>query len=64
MAKKKLTYEEAIQQLEQLIAHVENNETGIDELADKLKEAQQLLGLCRQKLYAADEEIKKLLDPK
>lgn len=64
MAKKKPTYEEAVQQLEQLITHVENNETGIDELADKLKEAQQLLDFCRKKLYAADEEIKKLLEAK
>lgn len=62
MKKKAITYEEAMQQLEQLIAHVENNETGIDELAGKLKEAQELIKLCRGKLYAADEEIKKLLE--
>ena len=41
---------------------IESNETGIDKLAALVKEAQQLTAFCREKLYATDEEIKKVLE--
>ena len=39
--------------LEELVRRIESNETGIDQLAGELKEAQR---------YATDEEIKKILE--
>lgn len=61
MAKEKLTYETAMARLEELVRQVENNEQGIDKLAAQLKEAQQLIAFCKERLYATDEEIKKIL---
>lgn len=61
MAKEKLTYEAAMARLEELVRQVENNEQGIDKLADQLKEAQRLIAFCKEKLYATDEEIQKIL---
>ena len=46
--------------LEELVRRIESNETGIDQLAGELKEAQRLVAFCREKLYATDEEIKKI----
>ena len=54
MKKSTLTYEEAMSQLEELVRQVENNEQGIDKLADQLKKAQQLIAFCKDKLYATD----------
>lgn len=62
MKKEKLTYEEAMARLEALVRQIESNETGIDKLAALVKEAQQLAAFCREKLYATDEEIKKVLE--
>ena len=62
MEKKKQTYEEAMARLEEIVRQVENNETGIDELTARLKEARALADFCRKKLYATDEEIKKILE--
>lgn len=62
MKKEKLTYEEAMARLEALVRQIESNETGIDKLAALVKEAQQLTAFCREKLYATDEEIKKVLE--
>lgn len=45
--------------LEELVRRIESNETGIDQLAGELKEAQRLVAFCREKLYVTDEEIKK-----
>ena len=59
-----MKYEEAIQQLEAIVSQVENNELDIDQLADRLKEAQKLIKQCKDKLYKTDEKIKALLDEK
>lgn len=61
---KKLTYEEAIARLEALAARMEQSEIGIDELADSLREAQQLIQYCRKRLYAADEAVQQILKAK
>lgn len=58
---KKLTYEEAIARLETLAAKMEQSKVGIDELADNLREAQQLIQYCRKRLYAADEAVQQIL---
>ncbi len=62
MAAKKETYIEAMKRLEAIVARIESNELDIDELGDNLKEAQKLIKYCREKLYKADVEIKKMLD--
>lgn len=62
MATKKETYTEAMKRLEAIVARIEGNELDIDELGDNLKEAQKLIKYCRDKLYKADTEIKKMLD--
>lgn len=56
-----MTYEQAMAQLETLARQMENNELNIDDLARKLREAQQLIAQCRQQLTQVDEEIKKTL---
>lgn len=63
MAKKtEMTYEKAMEQLEQIVRSVENNELDIDHLSEKLKEAQGLIRLCKERLYKADEQVKQILD--
>lgn len=56
-----LTYEAAMEQLEKLAKEMENGDIAIDQLATKLKEAQQLLQFCKDKLTKADKEVRKLL---
>lgn len=62
MATKKETYSEAMKRLEAIVAQIESNELDTDELAGRLQEAQRLIKYCREKLYKADAEIKKMLD--
>lgn len=56
------SYEEAIASLQEILKQVENNELGIDQLAEKLKEAKTLIEYCKEKLYHTDQEIRKILD--
>jgi len=57
-----MTYEEAIAQLETLARQAEDGTLPIDQLAAKLKDAQQLMKFCQEKLTAAEEEVQKLLN--
>lgn len=56
-----MKYEEALQQLEAIVRKMEAGEYSIDELAQQLKTAQQLITLCKDKLLKTDAEIKKIL---
>lgn len=62
MAAKKETYEQAMKRLEEIVVKIESGDLDIDSLGESLKEAQKLIKLCRDKLYKADEEIKKMLE--
>ena len=61
MATKKETYSEAMKRLETIVSQIENGELDIDELGNQLKKAQKIIKFCRDKLYKADKEIKKML---
>ena len=62
MKQKKISYEEAYKKLQELLARIENNQLDVDELSDTLKEASALLALCKEKLFVASEETKKILE--
>jgi exodeoxyribonuclease VII small subunit len=44
------------------VADIENGELDVDLLSEKVKEATRLIKLCKEKLYKADEEVKKVLE--
>lgn len=58
----KITYNEAMMRLEEITAKIQGGKVDIDELAGLLKEAQELVNFCREKLYKVDEEIKALTE--
>lgn len=55
-----LKYEEALAQLETIVRKMETNEFDIDQLAEQLKHAQQLIKFCKDKLTKTEEEIQKI----
>lgn len=61
MAVKKETYSQAIERLEKIVRQIDNDELEIDILAEKIKEANQIIAFCTEKLTKADREVEKLL---
>lgn len=57
-----MKYEEAIKTLETIARQLEQNELPIDQIADRLREAQKLVAFCREQLLSVDQEIKKIID--
>ena len=58
---KDIKYEAAYAELQGIVRKMENDELDIDQMADQLKRAQELIKLCKDKLTKTDEEIKKIL---
>lgn len=59
---KKMTYQEALNEIELILERIEANELDIDELAEKVKRASFLLKFCREKLQKTNEEVEKILN--
>lgn len=60
--KEELTYEQAMQRLEEMTLQMERGEIGIDEMAVRLRDAQELMKYCHEKLYEAEKNCKSLLN--
>ena len=59
---KNIKYETAMRQLEQIVNEMETREPDIDTMTAKLKKAQELIKLCKDRLTKTDNEIKKMLE--
>lgn len=57
-----IKYEEAIKKLEIIARQLEQNELPIDQIADRLREAQELVNFCKEQLLTVEQEIKKIID--
>jgi len=58
----KETYNEAVEKLRTIVEEIESGELDVDVLSEKVKEATRLIKLCKEKLFKADEEVKKILE--
>ncbi len=58
---KKQNYTEAIEELENIVAEIENEDISVDELSAKVKRAAELIRICKNVLYKTEEEVNALL---
>jgi len=61
MATKKISYGEAISEIEGILGQIENNELDVDELAEKVQRVSVLLKICKDRLTKTNEEVEKIL---
>jgi len=61
MPRKKITYNEALQELESILECIQDQELDVDDLSSKVKRASELLSLCKQKLRATETDVEKIL---
>lgn len=57
-----LKYEKAMRELQDIVTMMERDELDIDALGGKLKRAQELIKLCKDRLTKTDEEIQQILN--
>ncbi len=59
---KKPSYSEAAARLEEILKTIEEGEVDIDELSGLVKEAAELVTLCRNKIQAAEVQVKTITE--
>ncbi|MEA4851097.1 hypothetical protein SDC9_209813 [bioreactor metagenome] len=63
MTKHKLTYTEAVTELEGILAELENNtDIHLELISAKVKRAAELMDFCKKQLHELDEELEKMIE--
>jgi exodeoxyribonuclease VII small subunit len=62
MATKKVTYKEAITEIEEILEKIENEELDVDELAEQVSRVSALIAVCKEKLHKTEAEVEKILN--
>ncbi len=64
MAKKTtdFSYDAAMQELQTLVGQLQNDQIGVDTLAEKVRRAAELIRLCREKLRQTEDDVTDALD--
>lgn len=58
---KEVKYEESFEELQQIVADLEDGEISVDELSAKIKRASELIQWCKKKLTSTEEDVSKIL---
>lgn len=58
---KKITYSDAIEELEKLVLEIEQEDISVDELAEKVKRASELIKICKSRLTQTETEVNEVL---
>lgn len=56
-----IKYTEAFEELQRIVAEIENGEISVDDLSDKVKRATELIRICKVKLTTTEENVNKIL---
>jgi exodeoxyribonuclease VII small subunit len=55
------TYTEAFEELQQIVADIEDGEISVDELSIRVKRASELIKICKAKLTSTEENVTEIL---
>ena len=59
----KITYAEAMAEIEEILAKMNDNELDIDQLGAYVERATTLITLCKEKLLKAQKQVEKVMQP-
>lgn len=62
MSTKQMTYNEAYQELQDIMAKMEADELDVDTLAGQVKRAAELIKYCKAKLHETETEITRIIE--
>ncbi len=62
MTKPKLTYTEAVTELEKILTELEGNtDVNMEIISEKVKRAAELMEFCKKQLHELDKELEKMM---
>jgi len=57
MAKKEFSFNQAVNEIEKILANIESGELDVDKLSMEVKRAAELIRQCQKKLRSTEDEI-------
>ncbi len=60
----KLSYEELVAQIEQILERFKRNEVSVDQLTQQVQRASELIKQCRERLTRAEHELTAIIEDK
>lgn len=57
----KPNYTQAFEELQQIVAEIEDGQISVDELSEKVKRAAYLISICKTKLSSTEEDVNRIL---
>jgi len=61
MTKAKISYSDAVEEIESILEKIESGSLDVDELTAKVNRVSDLLKICREKLHKTESQIDKIL---
>ena len=61
MEPQKISYKEAVTEIEEILNKIELEEFDVDELTEKVKRVSTLLKICKEKLMKTNEQVEQIL---
>jgi len=62
MTKEKISYSDAIAEIESILEKIEDGNLNVDELTEKVNRVTDLLKICRDRLYLTEKQVNKILE--
>ena len=62
MAEKKISFNEALGELEDILNQIETGDLDVDELSGKVKRASELIAICQGKLKSTEKDINNIIE--
>lgn len=56
-----MTYQDAYNELQEIVSEIEAGEIGIDEISQKVKRASELIEVCKAKLFQTEQDVDQIL---
>ncbi|RMG84815.1 MAG: exodeoxyribonuclease VII small subunit [Bacteroidetes bacterium] len=60
--KKKLTYDLALKELQEIVAEIQSETVGVDDLLKRVKRASELIQFCKETLRKTEEALNNTLE--
>lgn len=61
MKNEKMTYKNAVSEIDDILGKIENEELDVDELSQRVKRISQLIKFCQDKLHKTETEVEDIL---
>lgn len=59
---KELGFDEALEELEEIVTAIESDEIGLDDLADRVDRAAELVAFCRERIGETEMRVQTIID--